>query len=156
MSYQTPKTDWNEAYTPTPSDMNRIEGNVEDNRSEILLEESARIAADSVLSGNIGTLEGLKISNNDMGPRTYTTGTLTGTNTYTIPVGTYYLFVVAGTTSAASIQARDSGGTWRSIGFSADTSNLTQWPNTLVISDGTNLRIENQLGTTTWNLFRIA
>jgi len=56
MAYIEPKTDWNETYTPTPSDLNRIEGNIVDNRAEIveaqadiLEEESARIAADSVL-----------------------------------------------------------------------------------------------------------
>lgn len=49
MAYTTPKTDWDEAYTPSPQDMNRIEGNTQSNREEILLEESARIAADGLL-----------------------------------------------------------------------------------------------------------
>lgn len=58
MAYQTPKTDWNEAYEPSPSDMNRIEGNIDS-----IVTENIGFSGDKVFSGEVtfadsGTVSG--------------------------------------------------------------------------------------------------
>ena len=50
MSYITPKTNWSVIDGVDYNDLNRIEGNTEQNHNDIDAEETARIAADSAES----------------------------------------------------------------------------------------------------------
>jgi len=154
MAYVEPKTTWTAGNIPVASDMNRIEGNTKQNHDDIAAEaiaraadvdaeEAARIAdVDAEESARISA-DAIRLANNNMGPRTLTTGSLTSGQAYVIPAGIYVLSL-AGT--GGEYQINISGGSWTQFGSIGNSGFL--------VSDGTNSRIYSG-GNTTWSLARI-
>lgn len=94
MAYITPKTDWNETYEPSPSDMNRIEGNTKQNHDDIVQEATDRAAGDNqILTGN-NTFSG---NNTHSGTNTYSgNNTHSGSNNFTGTTNTFSGTIDAG------------------------------------------------------------
>lgn len=68
MAYENPKTDWNETYTPSPQDFNRIEGNIEHLKDGDVDFNGLKTFADGIetdtivdISGNGLTIEGVRM-----------------------------------------------------------------------------------------------
>jgi len=131
--------------------MNRIEGNVLDNRAEIVQEvidrttsvgneEAARIAADGVLQSYVDSQvaieasariagDATKISSSELIGRVYTAVSTTTNRTDILPAGLYYVKC----NSSTSLAVRDSGGIWRTI--------IKSPQGIMAISDGANIQM---------------
>jgi len=142
------------------AEMNRIEGNVLDNRAEIVQEvidrttsvgneEAARIAADSVLDAEIQSIDAnldTKLNNNTIVGRIKSTGSIGPALTYTVPSGTYYGKCLAN----CVLEVQDSTTAWNTI--------LTAGQSCLIVSDGASVRFLTVGGqvTGTWLLIKIS
>ena len=55
MAYLTPKTDWDEDYTPSPEDMNRIEGNIKNLKTETTTIDGEKTFSQPINAPSINT-----------------------------------------------------------------------------------------------------
>ena len=157
MARITPKTNWVSNNAPLPSDFNRIEGNEEQAFSEIdyILADVETLNADSTtLKNDVIALNAAKLENKTMGARLRTTGSAS----YVIPAGTFYLYAWSFSFPGLNVEVKDSAGTWRTIGVSYTNSvpSFLIPYSGLIISDGTNARITEVSGPISWSLIQIA
>ena len=85
----------------------------------------------------------------DMGSRSQTSGNLGVGNTVTVPAGMNFVTLslsFPGSADIATIEVRDSDGTWQAVGFISTTSTFSSiW----FPSDGTNARVSRFSGSGT-------
>jgi len=141
------KTNWQDLDAPIASDFNRIEGNISQLSVDINAEASSRAAGDTAL-------DNAKLNKNSNGPKTVTDISLSGSQTYVIPAGTYYIYIFPGSSNNVG-NLNVSGQSIGQYRGNAD-STLNRDITTMIMSDGTDASILNGSGTASVRLIRIA
>ena len=157
MAYLTPKTDWDEDYPNTPEDMNRVEGNIKNLKSETTTIDGEKTFSQPINAPSINTGHGdNEVYEMDQDVKTTDSPTFDGmlltgafqpvtpgvegsqviaaSGTYVLPRG-IYMINFDGSIMSLEIYVNSA---WTST-----TSSNYRGSNQCVISDGVNVRIEN-------------